>query len=81
MSGYCAMESVLPRCPSVRRIVGPKLVGRAEESGWLLDALDALEDGRGACLFVAGDPGIGKTRLVEEATEEAGRRGVWVIWR
>jgi AAA ATPase domain len=52
---------------------------RAEESGWLLDALDALEDGRGACLFVAGEPGIGKTRLVEETIAEAVRRGIWVL--
>jgi predicted ATPase len=73
------MESVLPRCTSVRPIVSPKLVGRAEESGWLLDALDALEAGRGACLFVAGEPGIGKTRLVEEAIAEAVRRGIWVM--
>jgi DNA-binding CsgD family transcriptional regulator len=57
----------------------PKLVGRADESRLLWDSLDALEDGRGACVFVAGEPGVGKTRLLEELIAEAGRRGVWLM--
>ncbi len=44
----------------------PRLVGRADESQWLSAALDDLADGRGGCLFVLGEAGLGKSRLVEE---------------
>jgi class 3 adenylate cyclase/tetratricopeptide (TPR) repeat protein len=42
-------------------------VGRAEELRVLRSALDAVRDGRGALVEIAGDPGIGKSRLMAEA--------------
>src|SRR5581483_5852038 len=43
------------------------LVGRRPELGRLEEALDDAASGRGRIVFVAGQMGIGKTRLVEEA--------------
>jgi len=47
------------------------LVGRETELGELLSALAEARVGRGGVWFVAGEPGIGKTRLVEELAERA----------
>jgi len=58
----------------------PRLVGRADESLRLSAALDGLQDGRGACLFLLGEPGIGKSRLADEAAAEAEKRGAWVLY-
>jgi DNA-binding CsgD family transcriptional regulator len=58
----------------------PSVVGRAAELTWLSAGLDDLRDGRGGCMFVVGEPGIGKTRLADEIAAEAGRRGVWVLY-
>ena len=57
----------------------PSVVGRAAELSWLSAALDGLADGRGGCVFLIGEPGIGKSRLADEVTAEAGRRDIWVL--
>ncbi|MDY7093604.1 MAG: AAA family ATPase [Acidobacteriota bacterium] len=49
-------------------------IGRESEIGELLAALDQAEDGRGGVLFLAGEPGIGKTRLAEEVLQTATNR-------
>ena len=55
------------------------LVGREVE---LRQAIAALDEARAAArvVLVEGEPGIGKTRLLEELTAEARRRGVTVLW-
>ncbi|MEU6541015.1 BTAD domain-containing putative transcriptional regulator [Streptomyces sp. NPDC047000] len=56
------------------------LVGRAEELAVLRQTVEAaLTDGR-AIGVVEGEPGAGKTRLLEEITREADRRGALVVW-
>ncbi|MEU6309351.1 AAA family ATPase [Streptomyces sp. NPDC047014] len=51
---------------------GPgELVGRAAEMERLAAALAAARTGRGAALFVTGEPGVGKTRLAAEALAAA----------
>lgn len=50
------------------------MVGRATELAGLSDCLDACAAGHGRTLFLAGESGIGKTRLAETAREEAVRR-------
>ena len=53
--------------PPARRRPGP-LVGRLEERTALVGFLDtARVDGHGGLLLLVGEPGIGKTRLLEEA--------------
>lgn len=61
------------------RVGSGRLVGRKHELFQLLAALD--EAGAGARMVVIeGEPGIGKTRLCEELTDEAGHRGLPVWW-
>jgi ATP/maltotriose-dependent transcriptional regulator MalT len=55
------------------------LVGRAEELAVLEDALSELVSGRCACVAIGGEPGIGKTRLAQEAADIAERHGCWVM--
>jgi len=42
------------------------LVGREPELQRLLALREAVTDGRGACVLLRGEPGIGKSRLVQE---------------
>ena len=55
-------------------------VGREAELGALSVDLDAALAGRGGVVLVAGEPGIGKTRLAEELAAQASGRGVLVLW-
>jgi DNA-binding SARP family transcriptional activator len=56
------------------------LVGRAAELERLTAALDAARSGTGGAVVVVGEPGIGKTRLLEELAATAGQRGVLTAW-
>ena len=55
------------------------LVGRAEELGSLDHLLARLDGGRSAALELAGEPGIGKTRLLAELAARADARGHLVL--
>jgi DNA-binding NarL/FixJ family response regulator len=55
------------------------LVGRADEVANLEQLLDELHDGRPVALELAGEPGIGKTRLLSEFVTLAERRGYLVL--
>jgi class 3 adenylate cyclase/tetratricopeptide (TPR) repeat protein len=57
---------------------GP-LVGREDDLGWLRAQLDAALVGEGCAVRVAGEAGVGKSRLVAELMAEAERRGARVI--
>lgn len=50
-------------------------VGRTRERGELRSWLDRLESGRGGLIAIGGEPGVGKTRLAEEAVADAAARG------
>jgi len=56
------------------------LVGRDGELGELLAGLDDAMSGRGRLFLLAGDPGIGKSRLADEAAAQARDRGFKVAW-
>lgn len=58
---------------------GPELFERDGELERLDDRLGAAENGWGSTLFVVGEPGVGKTRLVEEAGRRASDRGIEVL--
>jgi adenylate cyclase len=55
------------------------LIGRSWELGTIGSLIDEVTDGAGAVITIAGPPGIGKTRLVREATATAGERGMAVF--
>jgi tetratricopeptide (TPR) repeat protein len=58
----------------------PVLVGRDGELGELLAGLDDAACGAGRLFLLAGDPGIGKSRLAYEAAARARDRGFKVVW-
>ncbi|WP_437724835.1 ATP-binding protein [Sorangium sp. So ce861] len=55
-------------------------MGRDRELSVLDDLLGAALAGRGSSALVAGEAGIGKTRLLEELAERARARGFAVAW-
>jgi DNA-binding CsgD family transcriptional regulator/tetratricopeptide (TPR) repeat protein len=55
------------------------LVGRVKELGILLDRLDSAISGGGGLVLVAGEPGIGKTRLLVELAARARAAGTLVL--
>jgi DNA-binding SARP family transcriptional activator len=55
-------------------------VGREGEREALRAALTGAIEGRGRVALVAGEPGIGKTRLIEVVAEEAAGHGALVAW-
>lgn len=58
--------------PTVARTA---FVGRDAERDQILRLLAAAAEGHGAVVMIGGEPGIGKTRLTEEITAEAQKRG------
>jgi len=59
-----------------------RLVGRDAEVAVLNSALDELDRERGAVLVIAGDAGVGKSRLTQELRELARERGArWLETR
>ncbi|MFK3979681.1 ATP-binding protein [Micromonospora sp. NPDC050397] len=56
------------------------LVGRAEELTVLWNVMEAALTGRAGLAIVEGEPGVGKTRLLEEAADVADQRGARVVW-
>jgi DNA-binding SARP family transcriptional activator len=78
------LTSALPRSagtasfPAVAPTAG--LVGRIEELSVLRSTVERALAGRTAIGFVEGEPGAGKTRLLEETAAIAGRHGALVVW-
>lgn len=61
-----------------RPLMAPELVGRASEIAVVESLLAGLADGGGS-LLVLGDPGIGKSALVEAAARRAADAGMRVL--
>src|SRR5687768_2874410 len=61
--------------PSDKPILSSILVGREREIDLLERALAATQEGRGQCLILAGEAGIGKSRLVAELSQNATASG------
>lgn len=57
-----------------------RFVGRRAELTALRLGLDALTKSQGNLFLISGEPGIGKSRLATELTNQARRRGVPVHW-
>src|SRR5437667_4493647 len=52
------------------------LVGRDEELGLLLKRWERVKEGQGQVVLLSGEPGIGKSRLVQELKEQLEHEGV-----
>src|SRR4030088_1018402 len=61
--------------PDDRPLVGPRLVGRDPQVATIERLLDDAASRRGRVLLVAGEAGVGKSRLVAEARARAAARG------
>jgi DNA-binding NarL/FixJ family response regulator/tetratricopeptide (TPR) repeat protein len=55
-----------------------RFVGRQDELAMLQDRMDAAGRGAGSVVLVAGEPGMGKTRLLTELAERARASG-WLV--
>lgn len=57
----------------------PPLVGREEEINLLLNRWEHVQEGRGQVILLHGEPGIGKSRLVQALKERVtGERHLWL---
>ncbi|RGA01602.1 hypothetical protein DI270_028655 [Microbispora triticiradicis] len=61
-------------------VVHAGLVARREQTGRVAARLADTRRGRGGVLLVAGEAGLGKTRLAEAAADEAAALGMTVAW-
>ncbi|MFD4511438.1 ATP-binding protein [Streptomyces sp. NPDC058457] len=67
-----------PAAPTTGASTADGLVGRAEELAVVRHAVESALAGSTGLVLVEGEPGVGKTRLLEEAGAEANRRGALV---
>src|SRR4051795_722670 len=66
-------SAIMPGMP--RRVSSPVFVGRADELATLEAALERAAGGTPAFVFVAGESGVGKSRLIAEFEAGARTRG------
>jgi tetratricopeptide (TPR) repeat protein len=64
--------------PQIAR--GDVFVGRARELEELSAGLEDARAGRGSVVLLSGEPGIGKSRLVDEFASRAREGGVLLLW-
>ena len=64
----------------MQRALCPVLIGREKELSELEDALLAANRGEGQVVVLAGDAGMGKTRLATELQRRARRLSMSVLW-
>jgi DNA-binding CsgD family transcriptional regulator len=66
----CRLEGCRDGRSDMSQVSSPALIGRAQELDVLVSALDAAR-ARGGCALVAGDAGVGKSRLIAEVVGRA----------
>ena len=69
-----------PATAAVDRLLGGPFFGRDQELAELRSRVDEAIAGRGGLVMVAGDAGMGKTRLAAEVERYAALRGALVLW-
>src|SRR5262245_38534563 len=62
------------------RLAQTPFTGRTAELARLTHRLDEASGGRGGVVLVMGEPGIGKTRTLEEFAERVRPQGTLVLW-
>lgn len=78
MSGAAAhpLQSAAPVGGFLRAVPDGSLVGREGELAAILAALDAVAAGSGRLVVIAGEPGVGKTRLAQAVSLACRDRGM-----
>jgi class 3 adenylate cyclase/tetratricopeptide (TPR) repeat protein len=81
-----AWEVISPRSARTRLDVEAErgltpFVGRDRELRVLTECFDKVAAGRGQVVFIVGEPGIGKSRLLLEFQRHLGERATWVEGR
>lgn len=69
-----------PASPTADNAAGNALLGRAEELAVLRRSIKPLPAGGTALVIIEGEPGSGKTRVLEEISAEVARLGATVVW-
>src|SRR6266849_6289161 len=64
----------------IKRPPGSSFVGRQGELSELRAGIDRAIAGRGGLATIAGEPGIGKSRLADQAGDHASANGARVLW-
>jgi class 3 adenylate cyclase len=72
-------QSRTASAPAAGRLDWGRFIGRADEMAVLRAAIDASLGGQASLVMIAGEPGIGKTRLAEEAGVYARLRGAQLL--
>ncbi len=72
-------ERPLTKISLLEAIARGRFVGREEELSLLRSSIDAMLRATGGVVFIEGDPGIGKSRLVSEACVYAHLKGAQVF--
>src|SRR5260221_7252515 len=69
----CCLDKMAPpsQVTTFARTPAGRLVGRAREQHAIAGALDAARNGESQVVVVHGDPGVGKTALLDWAIEQA----------
>ncbi|HEY3230418.1 MAG TPA: AAA family ATPase, partial [Roseiflexaceae bacterium] len=62
--------------PFTQQVVCPVLIGRVPQLDALHQLIDGTSGGRGQAVLIAGEAGVGKSRLVAEAKAYAAARGL-----
>jgi predicted ATPase len=57
----------------------PALIGRDQEIRQLLQHLNSASKGKGTTIFIGGEAGVGKTRLVNELLNQAKNMGTKIL--
>jgi class 3 adenylate cyclase/tetratricopeptide (TPR) repeat protein len=76
--GVC--QVVYDAGPGTALLAHTPFVGRERELARLAGQLDAARAGRGGLAMLVGEPGIGKTRTLEELAARARREDAAVLW-
>ncbi|MFQ5856833.1 MAG: tetratricopeptide repeat protein [Anaerolineae bacterium] len=83
MEQETARRHPTPTAPSSPLLEGAgavPFVGRHEERAALMRAMEGALSGRGGIVLLEGEPGVGKTRLLQEISGDAAWRGFQVLW-
>jgi class 3 adenylate cyclase len=80
-SGDAVLEPIAhDRATPLDRLASGVFAGRERETKELRGALEAILSGRGRLVMLAGEMGIGKTRMAAELATYASLRGAQVLW-